>query len=408
MAGNRHATRAARALAQLPDADPALGVLSLWCVHRDGTGPTRTEGETILYGPAFPLLPVQEQVGLLAHHVLHVALRHGAREAEMAERLGDRHDRGLYALATDAVVNETLRRAGHAVPRPAAFLTELLATIDVETPTPDAALAEWDADQLYLRLLSGDRGADGKAREYGRRKGLVPDFGSAPGRPSERDAPEWQGRMARALEAGRAAGTGIGALRVRIAAFGTSRTPWERHLRRLVTRAVSDGPRQSYRRPASRWIAMEAEARRNGRPQPVFQPGRARDARRARVAIGLDTSSSVDDLTLALFAAEAAGIARRTGAETLVLGFDETVHTEVAMGPGRWETAITGAEMRRDGGTDFRPLIARAAELAPSILVILSDLDGPTGPPPRVPVIWAVPGGHDVTPPFGRLVRLGA
>ena len=42
-------------------------------------------------------------------------------------------------------------------------------------------------------------------------------------------------------------------------------------------------------------------------------------------------------------------------------------------------------------------------------LVILTDLDGPTGPAPRdLTVIWALPDGKDVVPPFGRLVDLAA
>ena len=105
-------------------------------------------------------------------------------------------------------------------------------------------------------------------------------------------------------------------------------------LRGLATRAVSDAPRRTHRRPARTWIAMEAEAGRTGGPAPVFQPGIARGSDRPRVIVGLDTSGSVDDALLARFAAEIAGIARRTGAETRVLAFDESVHAEIPMGAG--------------------------------------------------------------------------
>jgi hypothetical protein len=84
-----HSTRAARALAHLGEVDPALAVLALWCRHRDGAGTTRTSGDVITYGSGFGHLGLPEQVGLVAHHVLHVALRHSSRQAGLAERLGE-------------------------------------------------------------------------------------------------------------------------------------------------------------------------------------------------------------------------------------------------------------------------------------------------------------------------------
>ena len=72
----QHSTRVAHALARLPEVDPAIAALALWCTYRDSVEPTATQGDTILVGPEFPLLAISEQTGLIAHHVLHVALRH--------------------------------------------------------------------------------------------------------------------------------------------------------------------------------------------------------------------------------------------------------------------------------------------------------------------------------------------
>jgi hypothetical protein len=42
-------------------------------------------------------------------------------------------------------------------------------------------------------------------------------------------------------------------------------------------------------------------------------------------------------------------------------------------------------------------------------LVLLTDLDGEAGPPPRIPTaIWAVPDGASMRPPWGRLLDLSA
>ena len=77
-----HSARATRALRKLSEEDPAFAALALWCTHRDGeTGPARARsaGNRITYGAGFDNLSLPEQVGLCAHHILHVAFRHGGR-----------------------------------------------------------------------------------------------------------------------------------------------------------------------------------------------------------------------------------------------------------------------------------------------------------------------------------------
>ncbi|MFN3259986.1 MAG: DUF2201 family putative metallopeptidase [Pikeienuella sp.] len=388
-----HSARAARALAILAEADPALGALSLWCAHRDGEGETRTEGETILYGPAFALLAPSEQAGLAARHVLHVALRHSFRMAAEAARLGPAFDPGLWALAAEALANEAARAGGHAPPRPAPGLADLLPK---EKPAP--VLAEWDVEKLYARLRAeGRKGGEG-------RRTLAPAPG---GEGEDKGAADWRGRLTRAVEAGRIAGRGIGRHAAFLAALPLSRTPWEVVLRRLLAKALSETPRLTHARPTRRWPAMEAEARRSGGPEPAFEPARLMDARRPRIAVGLDTSGSVTDDDLALLAGELAGIARRTGAEIHALAFDETVHWEARPEPGRLDAALRAAPLRRGGGTAFLDVVDRAAALDASAAVILTDLDGAFGKPPRLPVIWAVREHPAKPPPFGKVLEIG-
>lgn len=403
----RPSRRAARALGHLAQRDPAMAALSLWCLHRDHAEPTRTSGDTIQYGPGFEHLPLHEQLGVVAHHVLHVALRHPSRMAAMQTRLGPRFDATLYALATDALVNEVLLLADYALPRPCVRLTELLGSVGIGVFSARDAVAQWDADRLYLHLAQEGATAQ-KSADYGTAKEFVRDLDPTDdARTSDVESgTDWQGRVMRAMEIGRLAGSGIGALSGHLGELSVASVPWERLLRRLLVKAVSDAPRRSWKRPAGRWIAAEAQAIQMGRPVPAFEPGRQRDARRPRIVIGLDTSSSVDDLTLSLFAAEAAGIARRTGAQCHVLGFDETVHTAALMGPGAWEEALSQIEMRRGGGTSYVDLMHRIAALDPSIAVILTDLDGAFGLAPAVRILWAVPSGTCVHPPFGEILTL--
>ncbi|MEM9498080.1 MAG: VWA-like domain-containing protein [Pseudomonadota bacterium] len=398
-----HSVRARAALAAMPSVDPAIAALALWCTHRDTETATRSRGDCIFYGLDFETRPLSEQTGLLAHHVLHVALRHSARSSAMATREGPAFAGDLFNLACDAIVNETLLQAGHALPRPAVRLSELLEHRAGMPLAPSPLLAEWSAERLYMHLSETRAGQSRRdsARRYAHARDFSPDLD--PEQDSAPDPDRWRGRLDQALTAGRSAGAGIGAT---LTAFGDlpgADTPWEVLLRRLVTRAVTAHPRRSHRRPARRWIALDAEARTHGGAAPVFEPGLARDDRRPRLVIGLDTSSSVNDRQFTHFARETRAIAQRTGAEGHLLGFDSEVHTNMRLSP---HTRFPDIRMRRGGGTAFAEVIEVARALRPSVLVMLTDLDGPVGPAPPFPVIWAVP--VPATPPFGRCVTICA
>lgn len=402
-----HVTRAGRALAHLGEVDPALAVLSLWCRHRDGVGRTRTHGNTIYYGLTFMSYGLTEQVGLVTHHVLHVALRHSDRQAALAQRLGANFDATLFGLAADGLINETLLLAGHALPRPAVLVTELLEEIGKPAPSAVRAVSDWDADRLAMYLHADPKRAE-KARKFGKKHGFEQDLteGAQDADENAPTAADWRNQLVRALEAGRKAGTGIGKFGGILADFKTPSTPWEVQLRGLLAKALHDQPRVSHRRPASGWIAMSAQAQASDSPEPVFQPGRARGAVRPRVVVGLDTSSSIDGLTLALFCAETEGVSRRTGAEVHLLAFDEDVHEARRLDSYGWRS-LRDATFRSGGGTAYAPVFEAATRLQPSILIVLTDLDAPFGAPPPFPVLWVVPGRGAPEVPFGRVLMIG-
>lgn len=396
--------RAARAMAHLAERDPALAALALWCDLQDTQGETRTQGQRILIGPGFTALPLREQIGLLGHHVLHVALRHAARMGAMRQRLGPSFAADTYNLAADALVNEVLAHADHALPRPAVTLRGVLT--EVLQRDADDALARWDVERLFAALDALEGTGQERQAAYQRRTGFAPDL--ADDTPSQGAAPaeEWQGHLTRALQTPGAAGRGVGPLLAKVLDLPRRDTPWERHLRRLLARAVADIPRLSHRRPRAGWIAADAEARFRGGPAPVFEPGRTRAARRARIVVGLDSSGSVSDAVLRLFAGEVAGIARRSGAELHLLRFDTAVYDHAVLRHGTAEDALVRGPFRRGGGTSFVDVIDTAEVLGPSIAVVLTDLDGPFGPPPPFGVIWATPAATWSPPPFGTVLSL--
>lgn len=398
-----HSRRARAALAQMGDVDPAIAALALWCTHRDHEGETETNLDTIFYGPSFNQLSVPEQIGLTAHHVLHVALRHSARQAEMATRLGRSFKPALYTLAADAIVNEALLAGGHALPRPAVRakeLIDLLPGLDAVAPN---ILAEWDTDRLYHALaapLEGDPSHVNPAVEdYIVKRRFAPDLTSKGQFETQSDL--WATRVDQALDLGRSAGVGIGPALTRFGDLPQDTIAWELRLRRLLLKAVSDVPRLSHKRPSARWIAQEAAARQVGASAPAFQPGYTRDLQRPRIVVALDTSSSITDTHLELFAAETLGIRRRSDAEIHLLGFDTDIHSQTRL--DRPE-ALSRIEFRRGGGTDFTPVFEMCRRLDPSLLVVLTDLDAPIPTQPTYAVIWAVPGRIAQPPAYGTLL----
>ncbi|MEL6979931.1 MAG: VWA-like domain-containing protein [Pseudomonadota bacterium] len=437
----RHSRRAAAALLRLGESDPAFASLSLWCRHRDAPAPPAaqddaleppawTDGRAIFYGPAFERLDADEQMGAAAHQILHIAFRHAQRARAMALRLGDGFAEDLFGLAADAIVNETLVLAGRPPPRPCPLLSELLEQALAETTPPAQAVAAWDVERLYLALTgaaggrarrggrNGDGAGDGAAeaaRAYAARRGYAPDLRSEEAIPDDaaaeaeiEDDAEWRQRLARALEAGRLSGEGLGAPSLRLGDLPEPRTPWETLLRRMVMKETLKPPRVSWTRPTRRWTAADARARATGDPAPGFEPGLRRPPDTPRIAMAVDASASISDALLRRFAAEICGAGRRTGAAIHLLVFDVAVRASLRLSPGRWEEEIGAVDFTRGGGTSFIPVMEAAAALDPSIIVVLSDLDGPIGPRPGArPVLWATPESRSwIEPPFGAVISL--
>ncbi|ABV93713.1 conserved hypothetical protein [Dinoroseobacter shibae DFL 12 = DSM 16493] len=416
-----HSRRATHALQKLSEADPALAALALWCAHRDadlaGDLPADSDGHTIRYAPGFAALSLPEQMGLCAHHILHIALRHSARSETLRLRLGPGFDPDLFGIAADILINETLLQAGYIQPRPHVSHATVKRELGIDSPAD--LLRSFDAERLFTEMRRDaaakpeGQGKTDKIKAMAGADGFRPDIAPSPtGEDGDEDTPEardfeWRQHLARALEAGKLAGRGIGALGFRLADIPETTTPWEVILRGLLDRATRADPRRSFRRPAGRWVAGEAEARARGRPVPVFEPALQRETTQPRIVLAIDSSGSVTGDQLAHFAAQIARIGRRVLAEIHVLIFDETVQSAHKMRGTHWAATLAGWDFARDGGTSFVDVLERAAALTPSAVVVLTDLDGPMGAAPgRAPVIWACPKPPESPPPFGRVLVL--
>ena len=158
-ADDRYRHRGTRAIQRMVEYAPSSGGLALWVAHVDRPGPAdpaaplvATDGRTIFYDAAFEALPVPAQAGLVAHEVLHIALRHTQRFVDLQQRLGDA-DLQLFNICADAIVNSAL---GHLawLQLPAQSLaldTLLAAALDLKQDVT-AALLEWDVERLFRCL----------------------------------------------------------------------------------------------------------------------------------------------------------------------------------------------------------------------------------------------------------------
>ena len=491
-----HSQRATVALQKLAEFDPAFASLSLWANHRDTDGddvmvasisetgdiqahrkkvefaPAYTDGRTIYYGTQFGKWQTEAQMAVAAHEISHISFRHVNRGKALYQRLGPAYDPEIFNIATDAIINEMLRLAGYKLPGNCIYLTELLLKVFDEKVTPQDAVGEWDAETLYMRLMSkkqsqGGNGQSGKpsnAGQSGSSGAAQPNPGqdkSDQGKPDQKkpgqgqgngedkddkgqgqsDSPaqrakdyasekdfhsdmdttgtltpedakedsEWQQRLERALRYGAQAGTGIGKLGHRIADLPKSRTPWELILRRAVTKAVTRLPRPSYMRPARRWIGAEDNARLRGLPTPAYEPGFLKQNMRPRVVIGVDVSGSIGDAVLEIFCGEMASIGNKTGAELHVLVFDTQVLSTQKLDGVDFTSEIKKIDFARGGGTSFIDVLNKAEEIDPSIIVMLTDLEGPfRAEAPKCPIIWASPNQRHPEAPYGRTLSLAA
>lgn len=426
--------RGAAAIRRMVEYAPASGSLALWVRHQDLPGDARdppavTDGLTIFYGSGFATLPLEQQSGLIARLVLHIALRHAPRQRALQALVSD-VDAQLYQLCADALVHSMLAPLPWlSLPGTAPDLVQLLASVLGEATDPASALRQWDVERLYRaiddrspaqhsgrtlarasaqasqpasggRRIDGPRAARARLLAAGTTRTLV---GAAePGLPPEAEcaqAREWHLRLQRA----QAADGEFSLLRLLPGDPADARTPWQQVLRMRLGRALSVQAAPSWSRPSRSWIANQGRAGRHRRMP--FEPGWLPGRRVPRLVLMIDVSGSIDAPLLERFAAELRAILRRLEAGlVLVIGDDqvrEVVHLRA--GQGTWPDLAFGG----GGGTDFTPLLREADRHGPDLGILLTDLEGPARFRPAWPVLWAVPASQaHLQAPFGRRLLL--
>jgi len=443
--------RGTRAIQRLVEYAPASGGLALWMQHRNvDTAPARAywahsagfkkrwmignDGTTLFYGAAFEEKSLSEQTGLVAHQVLHVALRHVARERDLADKIGDL-DAELFALCADAIVNSSLSHLEWlSLPSGSVFLdTVLLRLLGIEESV-EVSLHRWDTEALYRAIDDRDN-AGSTSTESGRQsqdnssasqstltshieklnrdgpktvaarqlaatlnRDLVPDENMSPEQTAEQQQ-QWSERLSRA----HTADSGQSLMRQLLGDNKPARTPWQQILRTRLQRSLAQKTDINWSRPNRSWIANQGRTS-SGRRMP-WQPGLSHARQCPRLCILVDVSGSVENSLMQRFANEIDRMMRIHRADVFLIVGDDTVRQQVRLKAGC--KPLRDIEFSGGGGTRFAPLLDAASELKPDIGVFLTDLDGPAGEPRSWPVIWAVPEEASARPvPFGQMLVL--
>lgn len=377
----------AKARAALLVNAPFWGVLALRLapVEDASVATMQTDGVAIRFNPDFVRgLPRAVLRTLIAHETMHCAALHHTRRGAREPR--------RWNVACDHAINPLLSAAGF----------ELW-----DGALSDPAYAGLSAEDIYARLPDDSGGGSG-SDEPDSQPGGVGDAppGDAASDPAGAD-PAGAGRVpspidfARQEEAwsiataqaeatakamGLAAGDAARSVRAQVA----PRVDWREVLRRYLSAAAKSD--YAWTPPNRRHIA-----------RGLYLPS-LRSESLGPVVVAVDTSGSIDDATLATFAAEIGAILDEAQPETVhVVTCDAAVTATETFAPGD----TIDLRPLGGGGTAFRPVFewVAQAELDPVCAVYLTDLDGADfGPPPPYPVLWV--STERTAAPFGEVIAL--
>lgn len=350
-----------------------------------------TDMRSIFYNPKFfEGMEVEEIMGVLAHEVLHIALEHGLRR-------GGRDPR-LWNVACDYAINLILIECGFKLPAGGLY---------------DKKYAGMSAEQIYALLEKQRQDDKGKGKPQsgsGQSGDGKPGNGQSGGQgPSEDDLfgglgqdliepsfadpaeatklrDEVRAKIVQATMMGRMAGnTPAGLLRAMDDLIYPP-VPWQELLRPMMTQMVKSD---------------ENWSRRNRRFFDVYLPN-VQTTRIGTVVVIGDTSGSITNDDLKVIGGSVVDIAEDVTPEKIhVLWADSCVAGEQEFDRGD----TIELKPKGGGGTDMRVPLARAAELEPDAVILITD--GYTPWPdmePDYPLIVCCT--TDARVPVGEVIRL--
>jgi predicted metal-dependent peptidase len=338
-----------------------------------------TDGRSLFYhAPFLDTLSHEELVGTLAHEVMHPAMLHHARR--------EGRDPLLWNHAADYAINPLIVEAGFKLPDGALL---------------NAAYQGQSAEQIYAQLQQRQQEEQRQsAQSQGQgqpQPGPGDQLEDLPGavldspEPAQ-DAAEWQVAVKQATQAAKMMGRLPGSIARELEAQAKPHVDWRSLLRRFVQQCSSAD--YSWRMPNRRFIACG-----------LYLP-ELRSESLPPIVVAIDTSGSIGEAELAVFAAELRSIVDECQPEaTHVIYCDDGVQSVETFARGEQiELHATGG-----GGTNFCPVFDHVEEHAinPACLIYLTDGMGRyPETPSEFPTLWAMTSSK--VAPWGETIQVEA
>lgn len=431
---------------------PGLASLALWCGFADTDEDivAFTDGNTIYAGAGYEKFEARERRFICLHEILHIALCHPNRFAELEKRDFASFNPKLLNIAADAIINQSLENlTGIKTPTDAWTLSRIWQCLekaeDSENPSDHkpssyysfvtaantrkignltraefVRVSRWSCEELYyfmkLRCQTGTVfysflveydesdpiSGDLRPKSCGRCQTCETCKKSNP-QSAQIEADGEKRNWAQRLSLIRGS---LPELFQRLAGeLPRVETPWEQIFRSLIQTAFQEATCKNYSRPNRRWLALERDYQSYAGVNLPFTPETLKK-RGTRLAVALDTSGSIDEGLLNRFLSEIAALCTFNQRHLVLLIGDAAVHQVIEID---WRDAgyeLSQIKYTGGGGTDFRPLIEAAAEFEPDALVYLTDLYGETGDEQDFPVIWACAPSGSGKAPWGQQINL--
>ena len=376
-------------------------------MERDDSVPTFcTDGRVIKYNEAFSAqLDDAELRGVLVHETLHCALGHLWRMAGRDPRRWNcAADYAINAWMTEYAATEskfvlwTLPEGGLLDPQYAGMSSEAIYN-RLPRPKPDNT-------EGYGNPQGAAVAQDGAGKGLGEVPEPAPSCGEfeapaedAPGEGDKADngglEAEWAEAVSIAATLAQSMGTMPGCVQRLVRELLAPRVTWRDVLREFIRLRTKEDYCWSH--PNRRHIA-----------RGIMLPS-LHSERMGRIVFGVDTSGSIDQVTLTEFATEIQAALDECRPEAIeVIYCDAAVNGAATFEPGD----AVALEMKGGGGTRFAPVFEHIAKMddEPVCLIYLTDLEGSfPKEEPGYPVLWAYrnrrrPEAPKV--PFGEIVSV--
>ncbi len=352
-----------------------------------------TNGKRVRYNTEFvDGLTDPHLMGVLAHEVMHVAYGHCWRRSFREPK--------QWNVATDYAINSIILEAGLTLPEGALISValhgaaeDIYATLEQEPDESDTSPADTKdpADEG-----TDDEGGDSKDASNNNVEANDPGRCCAvediPADEVDEQQAEWNIAIAQAEMAASGQGELPAGLARMVKEILDPSVPWHILLRDLVERSARND--YNWTRPSRRHIGR-------GIILPSLISEEIPD-----IVVAVDTSGSISQAVLDVFAAEASAI---LGA------YNTTIHVVYCDREVQHTQEFTRADMPLElephggGGTAFQPVFDWVGEqyMTPACLIYLTDGLGkfPTEEP-DYPVLWALVGEYNVQPTFGDVANV--